>query len=123
MRIFQGWKKTEKKEELCFPESNKYETVKTILSELKKTGSASFDMTKTEVSIILDDCGKYYMRVYKIDCCQENNGRPETTISDICYPIENPDGIDAANWKEYVHFRDRIELQLVSYNEPIQNFL
>lgn len=54
--IFNCGKKTEKQEDLCFPEKHKYETVKTILSEQKKTGPFGFDMKNTEVSIILDDC-------------------------------------------------------------------
>lgn len=96
-------------------EKNKYVTEKTILSEQKKTGSFSFEMKNTEVSIILDNCGKHYMRVYVKDCCAENNGRPVTTISDYCYPIDTSDGVTAANWKEHAHIMDRIELQLISY--------
>ena len=115
MGILNFRKKMEKQKELCFPEKKKYVTEKTILSEQIKTGSFSFEMENTEVSIILDDCGKHYMRVYKKVCSAENNGRPVTTISDYCYPIETSDGVTAANWKEYAHFLDRIELQLISY--------
>lgn len=115
MGIFDFRKKMEKQKELCFPEKSKYVTVKTILSEQKKTGSFSFDIKNTEVSIILDDCGKHYMRVYEKVCCAENNGRPVTTISDYCYPIETSDGVTAANWKEYAHLKDRIKLQHISY--------
>ena len=115
MGILNFRKKMEKQKELCFPEKNKYVTEKTILSEQIKTGSFSFEMKNTEVSIILDDCGKHYMRVYVKECCSENNGRPVTTISDCCYRIDTSDGIAAANWKEHAHILDRIELQHISY--------
>lgn len=120
MGIFNFRKKMGKQKELCFPEKNKYVTEKTILSEQIKTGSFSFEMENTEVSIILDDRGKHYMRVYKKVCSAENNGRPVTTISDYCYPIETSDGVTAANWKEYAHFWTELNCSL--YHTRVYKF-
>lgn len=115
MGIFDFRKKREKQEELCSPEKMNYVTVKTILSEKKKTGSYSFEMKKTEVSIIRDESGAHFMRVYEKECSAENNGRPVTTIRDYCYPIDEPDAVNVANWEKYARFRCRMELQFTSY--------
>ena len=115
MGMFSFRKKIEKQDELCFHEK-KFVTVKTIMSEQKKTGSFSFEMKNTKVSIIRDDCEKYYLRVYEKVCSAEGNGRPVTTIRDYCYPIEEPDSVTVARWKEYVRFKDGIKLQLTVYD-------
>lgn len=92
-----------------------YKTEKIILNEQIKDGSFSFEGVHTEVSIIYDDCGKHYMRVYRKGCSAESNGRPVTTIEDYCYPIDPSDDVTAENWKKYACFLSRIALETKSY--------
>lgn len=96
-----------------------YKIQKTIIDTHKKSDSGfSFEYEDLNVSIVKDKDKKSYIRVYKKNCCAEGNGRPATTISDECYPIDDGVMVSAQNWKKVMlqNFDKRILLKFESYN-------
>ena len=94
-----------------------FEEVRTILeSEKREEFGFGAEGERRIVSIVCDEEGKYYVRVYEERCATENNGRPVTTIKDMCYPIESPESVTEENWQEFCMFRmPHIELCRKSY--------
>ena len=92
---------------------------KTLVDTHKKSDSGfSFEHEDLNVSIVTDKDKKNYIRIYKKACCAEGNGRPVTTISDECYPIDDGEMVTAQNWKKVMlqNFDKRILLKFESYD-------
>ena len=92
---------------------------KTLVDTHKKSDSGfSFEYEDLNVSIVKDKDKKSFIRVYKKACCAEGNGRPVTTISDECYPIDDGVMVTALNWKKAMlqNFDKRILLKFESYD-------
>ena len=95
-----------------------YETIDTIEKKHSDSGSYfSFEYSDIEVSIIKDDKGMRYLRIYKKECAAEANGRPITNIRDACYPLTDADNVTQQNWKKIMfrHFDEEIILGYESY--------
>ena len=99
------------------PRMKDYKTIKIIEKKHDNLGGYSFQYADTEVSIVKDDNGKRYLRVYKKECIAEENGRPITTMSDDCYPLTGAENVTQRNWKKIMisHFSEAINLGYDSY--------
>ena len=93
-----------------------YKIIKTIERTHTSTPS-SFEYSDNDISIVKDDTGKLYLRVYEKACTSEANGRPITTVSDICYPIEKDEKVTSKNWVKVMisHYNTEIVLKKESY--------
>ncbi|MCR5556505.1 MAG: hypothetical protein K6F75_02960 [Butyrivibrio sp.] len=92
---------------------------KTLVDTHKKSDSGfSFEHEDLNVSIVTDKDKKTYIRIYKKACSAEGNGRPVTTISDECYPIDDDKVVTVQNWKKVMlqNFDKRILLKFESYD-------
>ena len=100
------------------PRAEGYKIIKVIEQKHNKPGGFSFEYSDTEVSIVKDDTGKRYLRVYKKECTAEGNGRPVTTISDACYPLIDAEDVTKQNWKMVMisHYNEAINLGHESYS-------
>lgn len=57
------------------------------------------------LSIVRDSDGTLYLREYSNCCTSEANGRPSTTIRDVCYRLDSNvqiSRINENNWKKYI---------------------
>ncbi|SFU38994.1 hypothetical protein [Butyrivibrio sp. M55] len=97
--------------------ASKYRIVKTIEKTHIDPESLSFEYSDTDISILKDDIGQKYLRVYKKNCTSEANGRPITAISDTCYPLEKGEKVTTKNWQKIMldHYADEIILKQESY--------
>ena len=71
------------------------------------------------LSIIQDSDGTFYLRHYANRCDSEANGRPSTTIRDVCYKIERKthiSRINENNWKKYIPFEELLHPTVVIEN-------
>ncbi|WP_026489927.1 hypothetical protein [Butyrivibrio sp. XBB1001] len=100
------------------PRVNGYKTITTIEQTHNNPGGFSFEYLDTEVTIVKDDKGKRYLRVYKKECTAEGNGRPITTLNDDCYPLTNNEEVTPQNWKKVMlsHLSEAISLSYDSYS-------
>jgi len=77
-----------------------YVFVKTISEKQEYEGG--FEYSIQEVSLIKNDKGDVFLRVYENICSSEANGRPCTYEKDSCYPVKGQKHIRESNWKRIV---------------------
>lgn len=96
---------------------NNYKTITIIDNIHLNPDGFSFEYSDTEVSIVNDEKGKRYLRVYKKECASAGNGRPITTISDDCYPLADIEDVTQQNWKKIMlsHLSESISIEHDSY--------
>ena len=68
------------------------------------------------LSILQDSERTFYLRQYTNACTSEANGRPSTTIRDVCYRIEGKtqlSQINENNWEKHIPLEERLHPTVV----------